>query len=78
MTEQNRRNFMKTVGAAALAGAVGSRASFAESSNAFDKIPRLSLTTLPTACYKMNNLTELVGGPDLYIKRDRDGTGPRR
>ena len=70
MTEQNRRNFMKTVGAAALAGAVGSRVSFAESSNAFDKIPRISLTTLPTACNRMNNVTKLIGGPDLYIKRD--------
>lgn len=61
---------MKAVGALTLAGTAGSRASFAETSSAFDKIPRLSLTKLPTACNKMNNVTKLVGGADLYIKRD--------
>ncbi len=70
MIEQNRRDFMKAVGAAALAGAIGGCASTPKSSIAFDKIPRLSLTNLPTACYKMENVTRLVGGPDLYIKRD--------
>lgn len=70
MIKQNRRSFIKAAGATALAGAVGGCASFARTSIAFDKIPRLSLTNLPTACYKMKNVTELVGGPDLYIKRD--------
>ena len=70
MIEQNRRVFIKAVGAAALAGTAGGCASFPKTSTAFDKIPRLNLTNLPTACYKMKNVTALVGGPDLYIKRD--------
>ena len=56
--------------AAALTGALGGCASVARKGDDFDQIPRLNLTRLPTACNKMNNLTELVGGPDLYIKRD--------
>ena len=61
---------MKVVGAAALTGAVSGCALMSKSSVAFDKIPRLSLTNLPTACYKMENVTSLVGGPAIYIKRD--------
>jgi L-cysteate sulfo-lyase len=70
MTEQNRREFMKVVSATALTGALSGCASVAKPSVAFDRIPRLNLTSLPTACYKMKNVTQLVGGPDLYIKRD--------
>ena len=61
---------MKTVGASALAATTGGCASFEETSTAFDKIPRINLTNLPTACNKMDNVTALLGGPDLYIKRD--------
>lgn len=61
---------MRVVGAAALTGAIGGCASIPKTSVAFDQIPRLSLTNLPTACYKMENVTRLAGGPDLYIKRD--------
>jgi len=70
MILENRRIFMKAVGAAALAGTSVGRVAFAQASDVFDKIPRISLTKLPTACNKMNNVTKLVGGPDLYIKRD--------
>ncbi len=70
MISEERRTFMKAVGAAALASAAGGCASLPGSSAAFDRIPRLSLTSLPTACNKMDNVTALVGGPDLYIKRD--------
>ena len=68
--QQDRRSFVKAVSAAALTGALGGCASVARKGDDFDQIPRLNLTRLPTACNKMNNLTELVGGPDLYIKRD--------
>jgi L-cysteate sulfo-lyase len=70
MIEQNRRSFIKTVGASALAAATGGCASVRETSTTFDRIPRISLTNLPTACNKMDNVTALIGGPDLYIKRD--------
>lgn len=70
MSVENRRHFMKAVGAAAFVGTAGGSVSFAQASDAFDNIPRLNLTNLPTACYRMKNLTKLVGGPDLYIKRD--------
>ena len=69
MIEENRRIFMKAMGAVALSGAAG-RVSFAAASDSFDQIARIKLTTLPTACNKMENMTRLVGGPDLYIKRD--------
>lgn len=68
--EKSRRNFIKGAGVLALATAAGNSLSFAQTSREFDKIPRISLTTLPTACSKMTNLTKLIGGPDLYIKRD--------
>jgi L-cysteate sulfo-lyase len=70
MTIEDRRDFLKAVGAATLAGTVAGCASIRGSSDAFDEIPRLPLTTLPTACTKMENATRLVGGPGLYIKRD--------
>lgn len=70
MTEQDRRTFIKAVGAAALAGAVSGCATSRGTRHGLDHIPRISLTTLPTACYRMENLTAAVGGPDLYIKRD--------
>ncbi len=70
MTRQSRRFFMKAAGGATVASLVGGSISFAQASDQFDKVPRIRLTTLPTACYKMNNMTDQIGGPDLYIKRD--------
>lgn len=71
MTGNSRRTFIKGAGLAALASATSSRTlSFAQASDKFDDIPRIKLTTLPTACNKMTNVTKLMGGPDLYIKRD--------
>ena len=70
MSNQNRRNFMKTVGGAAIATAAYQNLSFAQASDQFDNIPRIKLTTLPTACNKMTNLTKALGSTDLYIKRD--------
>ena len=70
MIAENRRRFIKALGATALAGATVSCASLGRTGDAFDRIPRLHLTNLPTACNKLNNVTKLVGGPDLYIKRD--------
>jgi len=70
MTSVDRRVFMKSVGAAALASSAGGCASFPRASDSFDEIPRLKLTNLPTACNKLENVTKLLGGPDLYIKRD--------
>jgi len=70
MVSEDRRNFMKVVGAVALAGSTGGCATMPRGSDSFDDIPRLQLTTLPTACYKLENVTKLIGGPDLYIKRD--------
>ena len=70
MTVHDRRNFLKSVGAVALSSAVGACASTPRGERSFEDIPRIELTTLPTACNKMENLTTLVGGPDLYIKRD--------
>lgn len=73
MTQSNknsRRNFIKGAGVLALATAAGNSFSFAQASSEFDKIPRIRLTNLPTACNKMTNITKMLGGPDLYIKRD--------
>ena len=70
MTNEDRRNFLKAAGAVAIAGAVSGCATVGRRDIDFDSIPRLSLTTLPTACYRMENLTRIAGGPDLYIKRD--------
>ena len=75
--EHDRRNFIKRAGLAALlAGVSNSGRASAQSSVAkkskikFDKIPRIPLTTLPTACNKMSRLTKVLGGTNLYIKRD--------
>ncbi len=38
------------------------------------RFPRVKLTTAPTALEAMPNLSRLLGGPNLYIKRD-DNTG---
>lgn len=70
MTDFNRRLLMKALGGATIATSISGNISFAQASDAFDKIPRIKLTTLPTALNKMNNLTNLVDGPDLYVKRD--------
>lgn len=73
MAELDRRSFLRAAGVTAFAGSIaGSMAGCASVSrrDALGGIPRLRLTTLPTACHKMNNLSRLVGGPDLYIKRD--------
>lgn len=72
--DKNRRDFIKTVGATALVSAAASTDALAMGQMAehdsFDDIPRISLTSLPTTCRKMSNLTKLLNGPDLYIKRD--------
>ena len=71
MISEERRAFLRAVGAAAIAaGASGGCASVAGRDQAFDAVPRIKLTSLPTACNKMDNVTRHVGGPDLYIKRD--------
>jgi L-cysteate sulfo-lyase len=70
MTDQKRREFMQAVGAAAVAGSLGGCATVQPAPSDFDRIPRIRLTRLPTSCYRMDNLSRLVGGPDLYIKRD--------
>lgn len=36
----------------------------------FEEMAKMPLTSLPTSFYKMANLTQLLGGPDIYIKRD--------
>lgn len=36
----------------------------------FEEMAKMPLTSLPTSFYKMANLTEIMGGPDIYIKRD--------
>lgn len=69
-TKKTRRSFIKGAGVLALSSAVGNNLSFAQASSEFDKIPRIRLTNLPTACNKMSNITKMLGGPDLYIKRD--------
>ena len=67
---EDRRRFMRALGAAALAGTTGGCASLPRSGDSFDDIPRIRLTSLPTSCNKLENVTRLIGGPDLYIKRD--------
>ncbi|NDJ76439.1 MAG: pyridoxal-phosphate dependent enzyme, partial [Chloroflexi bacterium] len=39
-----------------------------------DQIPRVRLAHLPTPIEPLTNLSRLLGGPELYIKRD-DQTG---
>ena len=70
MTSLNRRQFLKTTTAIAVAAGSGGCASTPRSARSFDDIPRIELTSLPTACNPMTNLTAHVSGPDLYIKRD--------
>jgi len=67
---ENRRNFLKLAGAIALAGPATGCATLNRGRADLDRIPRVRLTTLPTACNRMDNLSRQVGGPDLYIKRD--------
>ena len=66
----DRREFLKAMGAAALVAGASSSQAAAQASAAFDQIPRQRLTNLPTPLNPMSNLTRLLGGPDLYIKRD--------
>ena len=68
MTRHNRRTFLKAAGAATLVS--GSGGAIAATPDLIDGIPRVRLTTLPTACNPMTNLSRNIGGPDLYIKRD--------
>jgi len=70
MSSEDRRNFVKLIGAAALASTVVGCASVPRVGNKFDKIQRLKLTELPTPCNRLDNVTRLVGRCDLYIKRD--------
>ncbi|MEM9208721.1 MAG: D-cysteine desulfhydrase family protein [Pseudomonadota bacterium] len=71
MRTQHRRTFLKAIGAAATAGVASACSSTRVNHHvAFDAIPRLSLTSLPTACNPMPNLSRQMGGADLYIKRD--------
>ena len=35
-----------------------------------EEMAKMPLTSLPTSFYKMANLTNFLGGPDIYIKRD--------
>ena len=41
---------------------------------AIDRVPRYPLAQMPTPLEKLDKLTKLLGGPDIYIKRD-DCTG---
>ena len=68
--KHNRRAVLKGAGIIALASTSSSNYSLAHTTTNFDKIPRIQLTNLPTACNKMSNMTKALGGPDLYIKRD--------
>jgi L-cysteate sulfo-lyase len=68
--KQNRREMLKTAGLATLAATTISAAAKSQSASNFDNLPRIHLTNLPTACSKMENVTKLLGGPDIYIKRD--------
>lgn len=70
MDNPTRRHLLQAIGAATVVASTGGCATQARSTAEFDQIPRLNLTGLPTACYRMNNLTALTGGPDIYIKRD--------
>ena len=36
--------------------------------------PRISLTPLPTPLYLMKNLSDFLGGPRIYVKRDDIGS----
>ena len=75
--EHDRRQFLRNAAMASLVTglSVGGTShaqtrSVKKSRAKFDKIPRLPLTTLPTACNRMPRLSRALGGPNLYIKRD--------
>lgn len=70
MQEHDRRTVLRAIGAAALAATASGCATTSGRRVNLERIPRIRLTTLPTACYRMENMTALLGGPDLYIKRD--------
>ncbi len=70
MHSQDRRTFIKAAGATALAAMTGGCATTTTTGRDLDSIPRISLTPLPTSCNPMTNVSRLVGGPALYIKRD--------
>ncbi len=67
---RSRRRFLRLAGATALAGTAFGCASQRPVGTRLDAMPRLRLTTLPTALNAMKNLSRTVGGADLYIKRD--------
>lgn len=67
---QNRRDILKTAGLATLVATTLTTTAKSQSASNFDNLPRIRLTNLPTACNKMENITKLLGGPDIYIKRD--------
>ena len=73
----SRRSFLRRTALAALvAGVSGNEFTNAQSGvrrnskTDFNKIPRLPLTKLPTACKPLKYLTADLKGPALYIKRD--------
>ncbi|NNE65902.1 MAG: pyridoxal-phosphate dependent enzyme, partial [Pyrinomonadaceae bacterium] len=73
--EHDRRSFLRRASMAALVAgfstATSAQSSITNTANIdLDTIPRLPLTTLPTACNKMHRLSGALGGPALYIKRD--------
>ena len=70
MSTTDRRTFVAGLGAAALLGTMGGCSSTPSRGAALERIPRIRLTSLPTACNPMTNLSRSLGGPDLYIKRD--------
>ena len=68
--KQNRREMLRTAAIATIAASTLSSAAKSQSTEKFDKIPRVKLTNLPTSLNKMQNLSTLMGGPDIYLKRD--------
>ncbi|MDG1727205.1 MAG: D-cysteine desulfhydrase family protein [Emcibacteraceae bacterium] len=68
--KQNRREILRTAAMATIASSALSSVAKSQSAKKFDSIPRVKLTSLPTSLNKMANLTTLMGGSDIYIKRD--------
>lgn len=68
--KQNRRELLRSAAIATIASTALSASAKSQSSEKFDQIPRIKLTNLPTSLNKMDNITALMGGPDIYIKRD--------